>query len=570
MDIHMTAATGVLPRDSSAIEAAARAEVKATLRLDDAILVATQAGLLRYESGQKLAPLPGLPAEEVRGLGPAPGGFVAVIGRRVLQADGTGRVLRWIEGPEGEKLGPVTAASGRILAGSKTGVFAFGEAGWTRLLGETGFEVIRIWEQPGRILVTVKKQGMQRLPALAESLDGGVSWTVTEMGDYGDIVVAADATRIVTKWRGARPRTAMPGGYKKHPITAAELRADGGVLVLDGDKAEIAGPGRRKAEIFHPALADAEHVHLLPEGILFGGVQGLFLFDPLRHRVSDLSAGLFTDRTLGKRKRLFALDGANVLATCSFGSFCSADGGVSWQKADSEWDVLDAERMARAEDGRWFLLTQRGLFVTRDNGARIDYLKPKLAKGVRHFGELRSLAVGAGRLWLGTKQGLFSAALDNPEHLGPVDAVPAASIEGLAFTKDGLLMAVDGHGLLRLDAAGAVAPFADVALHEASFVTDGATLLATAEDGLVAIAADGTTTDATPEGAMGGEFSLTAREDRILAWNRKAAWQKRQGGAWQAVPGFPAGVRSVALLPDGTALLTDRARVSGFSLPDAG
>jgi len=568
MDINMTTADFVRTHDVSAIEAAARAEVKATLRLDDCILVGTQAGICRYESGQPLTLLPGLPAEEVRGLGPAPGGFAAAIGHRIVLADGTGRVLRWLDSPEGEKIGAVSAASGRVLAGSKTGVFALGATGWTRLLGETGFEVIDIWELPGRILVAVKKQGVKRLPALAESLDNGTTWSVTEMGDYGDIVIAADAARIVTRWRGARPRGVTPHGYKKHPITASELRKDGGVVVLDGDKAEIAGPGRRKAEIFHPAMADADHVHLVPEGILFGGVQGLFVFDPLAHRVTDLSAGLFAGRTLGKRKRLFAMDGASILATCSFGAFHSADGGASWVKADAEWEVLDAEHMVRAEDGRWFLLTQRGLFVSPDNGARWDYVKPKLAKGVRHFGELRSLAVGNRRLWIGTKQGLFSAPLDSAEHLGPVDAVPLASIEGLAWLDGALLLAVDGHGVMRLT-DGAPTPFADVALHEVRCVADGAGLLAASKNRLFAIAADGTMAEATPEGAK-GEISLTAAGDRILAWDRHGAWHKHAGGTWQAVPGFPAGVRSVALLHDGRALLTDRARIIGFRLADVG
>lgn len=565
------AAQAVQPEPIGAgLEAFARPEVKATLRLGETFLLATQHGLLRWTPGEAVEAVPGLPQAEIRALGPAPGGFVAAIGRRLVLADGAGRVEAWIEAPEGEKVAAASAAGGRVLVGTKTGIYGATEGGWERLLGEPGFEVTRLWEQPGRIIAGVKKQGARRLPALAESTDGGVTWTLTEMGDYGDVVLAADARRIVTRWRGARLRGPVRGGYKKHPLSAAELMADGGALVLDGDKAEIAGPGRRKAEIFHPRLAEAEQVALLPQGIFFSGMQGAFLFDPLRHRVTDLLPAPEAGRIHGKRKRLYALDGGAVLATCSFGTFRSTDGGESFQPVDSEWDVLDAEHAARAADGRWFLLCQRGLFVTRDNGARLDYVKPKMPHGSRHYGEFRTLAIGADTLWMGTKQGLFAAPLADPERLAPVAGIPEGSIEALHVTAAGdLLLGIEGQGLLRRDAAGTLRAVAPIDLHEATLMEVGGRLLAVSEGALLDLSGTAPAT-ITPEGAE-GPLAMAADADRLLVWSRMAAWQRPvSGGAWQALPGWPAGVRSVALLAGSRALLTDRAHLQRVTLPDVG
>lgn len=570
MDMIVDSPARTLAPIGADLEAFARVEVKASLRVGETFFLATQHGLCRWDRGAALAPVAGLPAGEVRALGPAPGGMVLAVGGRVLLADGTARIEAAFEAPKGEKVAAASAASGRILLGTKSGVFARDGDGWTRLLGEPGFEVIRIWETPGRILVSVKKRGAARLPALAESLDGGTIWTIEEMGDYGDVVIAADARRLVTRWRGARPRGITPKGYKKHPLSGAELLPDGGVMVFDGDKAEIAGPGRRKAEIFHPMIAEAEQAHLLPEGILLSGMQGAFLFDPLAWRMKDLAQGLFADRVLGKRKRLFRLDGMSVLATCSFGTFLTEDGGASWAPADAEWDVLDAERIARAPDGRYFLLCQRGLFVSRDNGRRWDYAKPKLPHGSRHYGEFRSLAIGAGKVWMGTKQGLFAAPLDDPERLAPVDGLDAAAVEALHFEQDGLLVGSEGQGLMVLGSDGTARRAADVALHEATLLRDGAVLLAASEEKLFALDRDGHAADVTPQGAH-GPLAITAGEGRVLVWDRAHAWQRAAGAsAWQPVPGWPAGVRSVALLPGGRVLLTDRARISALDLPDAG
>lgn len=555
---------------SSNIDAFARAEVKATLRVGDRVWLATEAGLCRRDPGDVLRPAGTLADASVQALGPAPGGMVAAVGREIVLLDGAGHARGRRAGPAGEKIAAVSAAADRILVGTKNGLHAAQEDGWVRLFGGAGCEVIGIHELPGRLILRIKKQGDRRLPALAESGDGGATWTMTEIGHYGDVPVAADLRHVVTRWHGAFRRDGRRGGYKKHPITAAELAADGTVLVLDGDKAEIVGPGRRHLEAFHPAIAEAEFVHLLPDGILAAGVQGAVLFDPLRGSVADLAEAVGADRRarLGKRKKLFALDHGAVLATCSFGTFLSEDGGAAWRPADAEWNVLDAEHIARAPDGRWFLLCQRGLFVSATNGARWDYVKPKLPAGVRHYGEFRTLAIAAERLWLGTKGGLFAAPLADAERLAPVDAVPAAAVEALAPRREGtLLVGLEGQGLFVFDpASGSLAPLAPQAVHEARIVTDGDRLLAAVEDRLIAIRAD--VADATPAAATGA-IGIAANDERVLVWDRKRAWIKRQGeGDWTALAGWPEAARSAALL-DRAVLVTDRTRIVAMALPDA-
>jgi hypothetical protein len=555
---------------NSNIDAFARAEVKATLRFGDRVWLATEAGLCRRDPGNVLRPAGALAETSVQALGPAPGGMVAAAGGAVVLLDGAGAERGRRAGPAGEKIAAISAAADRILVGTKNGLFAAQQDRWVRLFGGPGCEVVGIHELPGRLILRIKKQGDQRRPALAESADAGATWTVTEMGHYGDVPVAADARTLVTRWHGAFPREGRRGGYKKHPITAAELGPDGSVLVVDGDKAEIVGPGRRHLEAFHPALAEAEFVHLLPDGILAAGVQGAVLFDPLRGSVVDLAEPVGADRRarLGKRKKLFALDDGAVLATCSFGTFLSTDAGATWRRVDAEWDVLDAEHIARAPDGRWFLLCQRGLFASRDNGARFDYVKPKLPAGARHYGEFRSLAIAHGTLWLGTKGGLFAAPLGDAERLAPVDAVPAVAVEALAARRAGtLLVGLEGRGLFAFDpASGRLDPLAPEAVHEARIVADGDRLLAAVEDRLIAVgAAVGDATPSAAEGALG----IAANDGRVLVWDRRRAWIKRPGaGDWTALADWPEAARSAALL-DRAVLVTDRARIVAMALPDA-
>lgn len=552
------------------LERFARVEVKSTLRIDDRLFIGTKIGLFSRSTGENLVPVSSTPTGEVKGLGPALGGFVFVHADRqqkeICVADSSGSITRRLSVPEGEKPSCATAKGGRVLIGTKSGVFRETGDGWERLLGASLFEVIGIRELSDRISVFVKKQGNARKPALVESFDDGKTWSTTEFSDYGDVVVDADETRVVTRWRGARPRTLNKAGYKKHPITAAEFLADGGVVVVDGDKIEVAGPGRRKMEVFHPRIAEAECVHVLPDGIFFAGAQGAFLLDPLTGRAGDLAEGISNGMALGKRKKVFALDDGAVVATCTFGVFRSLDGGKVWEPVDSEWDVLDAERIARAPDGSWFLLCQRGLFWSRNNGARWDYLKPKLAHGSRHFGEFRSIAIGADRLWLGTKAGLFSAALDRPEHLAPRDEFGTASIEALGVTGTELLVAVEAGGIHALPLAGGAPELrADLQIKEGMIIPDGDAIMVIGEHKAEIL---GSTI--APRLPIEGGHGLHAAfaPPGLLLWDRNSGWLKTSKQHWAEVREWPKGIRSAALTGR-QIVATDRDRIVTLALPDA-
>ena len=318
-------------------------------------------------------------------------------------------------------------------------------------------------------------------------------------------------------------------------------------------------------EVFHPRVAEAEQVHLVPDGLFVSGAQGAYVLDPLTGSLRDLAADVTATVPVGKRKKLFALDEGVVLAACTFGTFTSRDGGAHWVKSDAEWDVLDAEHAARGPNGEWYILCQRGVFVTRDNGGRIDYLKPKLPHGSRHFGEFRALAVGGNTLWLGTKAGLFAASIERPEHLAPVDAFGVKPVDALAIEGDRLLVALEEGGIYERPLAGGdLSRRSDVTLKEGVMIHDGGSLLLVDERGV------STPDQAATIPAIGGLHGcrVTASGTRILVWNGQEAWSKARDEAWVQVGAWPQGVRSVALL-GAAALVTDRDSIGAVSLAAA-
>jgi hypothetical protein len=230
--------------------------------------------------------------------------------------------------------------------------------------------------------------------------------------------------------------------------------------------------------------------------------------------------------------------------------------------------VLDAEHATRAPDGRWFLLCQRGLFMSRDNGVSWHYQKPKLPHGAHHYGEFRTMAVAGETLFLGTKGGLFSARLADPEHLAPVAGLAAAPVEALAAgAGDALVIGIEGQGLATLDpATGAMTPLSDVAMHETRIVADGARLLAASEQRVLAIGE--TVAEAAPDGAA-GELGIAGDSATTVLWDRERGWVKRAGeDAWHVLAAWPARARSAAVVGR-RVVVTDRARILGLTLPDA-
>lgn len=568
----------------------ARVEVKTTLELGGWLWIGAADGLLRWRPGARFEtarPVPGWDGVEVQALAAASAdaGLIAAIygadGPFIVFCDAEGQPLSRIAPPLGEKVKTMAASGDALWIGTKRGVYRYDAGTWRLSFGQDGrAEMLRVWRRDdGTLAGSVKKLAPDDRPALIESTDGGESWTVQRQSDYQDLVLAADHGLIITRWRGARP-AGEPAGYKKHPITAGLIAADGTTAVVDGDKLEIAPPPGREGAVakmsaYHPAIAEAERAHLVPGGAVVAGAQGAWLFEPATGALRDLMPPpSFAAGRPGKLKRLFLLDGV-LLATTGFGTFRSFDDGESWERADSEWWVLDAEHAARGAGGRWWIACQRGLFRTDDRGGRIDYHKIKVDGP--HYAELRALAVAGRRVALGTKQGLFvNLPAEDDERFVRVEAFGPGVVEVAAWDPAGAFLYVGGADgrLWRWDMASSPQLVAELPVGEGTLLADDGVLRLVC-GGRISEIRGRTVRDITPPDAQGGLHMIPAG-DRLLAWDERAAWtrprrggqgsgqggsgQGEQGGGWTAIAGWPAGVRHVAVDPArGLALATDRA-----------
>lgn len=551
----------------------AKLEVKAALADGSAIWLGTASGLYRYDPAvdRKARAIPGWAGRTVSALGRAANGFCLASekdGRStVFRCDATGKPLEEIAAPDGDKIKAILDVPG-LRIGTKRGVYHLAPGGWEQQFGAQGpAEITRLWSVDGRLFAAIKKLGPKQLPALIESGDGGRTWSVEAMPDYQDAVVAADTTRIATRWRGARPRR-MPGEYKKHPITAAWI-GDEGTAVVDGDKLEIQLSGGGKVAAHHPIFGEAEHVHLVPGGAVVAGPQGAYRATFASGRVDDLLDHSAVAGVPGKAKRLYVLDRGALLATTTFGAFRSTDGGESWTECRSEWAVLDAEALVRAESGRWWLLCQRGLFRSDDNGVTWVYEKFKVKNHERHYGEYRSLAVLGNLVAVGTKAGLFVDRSDKPNGFSRVERFGTAVIE--ALSPDGrsgrlLVGTADGEVVSYDPALGTTDKVVTVPVNESTLLGDASHLLIHSKD-RIHEAIGRVARDVTPAGAA-GSLHVAACADRLLAWDSHRAWTRTvDHKQWHSVPGWPAGVRHASIdIALGVAYTTDRTRLARVAL----
>lgn len=561
----------------TSLEQFARVEVKSTLDHGGWLWLGTAAGLLRWspDHGGPAEPLAGWEGVEVQALAADDGALLAACfgedGAAVVRCDAAGTILARVAPPPGEKVKTLAGSGGTLWIGTKKGIFRHDGEGWSHVFGTDGkAEILRLWHRGGgRLAASVKKLAPDDRPALIASDDGGDHWTVERQPDYQDLVLAADGGTIITRWRGARPAGAR-AGYKKHPITAGLIAADGTTAVVDGDKLEIQRPGAAKLAAYHPALGEAEHVHLVPGGAVVAGAQGAWRFEPATGALDDLLPPRDPALRAGKLKRLFLLDGV-LLATTTFGTFRSFDDGGSWERSDSEWWVLDAEQAARGAGGRWWIACQRGLFRTDDRGGRIDYHKIKVESA--HYAELRALAVAGGRVALGTKQGLFlNRPAEDPERFDRVAAFGDGPVEAVAWDPaDGTLLVGTAAGTLwRWDPGAPPQRLADRPIGEGRLLAIG-TAIGTAvwlvTGGSLTEIRGRAVTDATPPGA-GHDLHLAEAGDRLLAWGRDGAWLRPlDGTVWTPVAGWPDGIRHAAVDPArGLAFATDRARLHRIAL----
>lgn len=549
----------------------ARPQVRSTLRQGERVFLATEIGL--YElTDDALAPIEAWRGRPVQHIAATTDGYVLLIedrdGQSLHRCDSEWNPVEAMPLVPREKIKTLWMAASTLIAGTKSGLFRFDGEYWERIYGDAHGrgEVLWVRSADGRhIRASVKKMGPGERPALIESLDGGETWSVQSSQDYQDYVHAADENWIVTRWKGAR-RRGERGEYKKHPLSAACL-FDDGWAVLDGDKLETQRAGHAAASFYHPVMAEAEHLHMLPARALVAGVQGAYLVDPARGVATDLFAGMSQAQGLGKLKRLFALDDGVLLATATFGSFRS-DNGEDWRPVDSEWTVLDAEAIARSADGRWWLQCQRALFVSADNGASWRYVKLKVKQ--HHYAELRGgVAAVDGRVYVGSKTGLLTGTLTDPEAVVYVPAFAHQAIEALQAASDGngLIVGTGNGKVWHYDPASDIAtPIADVPVMESSVVGRAAHfLLATGEQ--VFEFADGVARDVTPAQDE-GEYTLQLLgAGRFVLWNSLRAWHGKAATALTPIPAWPAGVRHVCSCDAGRALLTtDRRQIRRVSL----
>lgn len=555
----------------SSLDQFRRVEVKATLQHGARLWLGTADGLFL---GATDSDLPATRVEawdghEVQALAADGDGFLLCSFKAgtasLARCDSSAAIVGSYTLPPREKVKAMVRHGDRLWIGTKQGVFRRDGDTWTHVFdGKGKAEIVRLWHDGTTLRGAVKKIAPNDRPALIESRDNGDSWQIEEQPDYQDSVIAANADTIITKWRGARPRGAK-AGFKKHPITAGLIAADGKTAVVDGDKLEIALKPGEKLATYHPAFADAEYVHLVEGGMVVAGAQGAWHFEPATGRLSDLLPNI-RGQAYGKIKRLFQLDHA-LLATTTFGTFRSFDAGASWEQANAEWWVLDSEHAQRGDDGRWWIACQRGLFRSDDQGGRIDYHKLKVSGP--HYGELRCLAIAGDKVCVGTKQGLFVNRPDtDAEAFQRVAAFGEGPIEGLAWDKQARrLMVGTGDGkLFAWDLATSPELRAELPIHEATMIAEAGHIWL-ASDGALHEIVGRSVRDGAPADAGEGLHILDLGE-RLLAWDKGAAWiRQKNGGSWQKLPQWAPGIRHVAYDAARNRLITtDRQQLAAVNL----
>lgn len=559
----------------SPISAFARPQAKALLRDGEQTYLASEWGLYRLD-GQTLTAIPAWHGQPVQCIARHGDGFLLLVendqGQVLHACDASWQSVRTVLGVPGEKVKSLCATASSIFAGTKSGLFRFDGTVWARLFGDAHGRGEVLWVRSDDELcltASVKKMGPDACPALIESIDGGRSWSVTPSPDYQDIVLAADAQWIVTRWKGAR-RRGERGETKKHPLSAAALWADGWA-VLDGDKLETQRVGHAASSFYHPALAEAEHVRGVADRVLVAGVQGAFLVDTARGSVIDLFGSADLPGELGKIKRVFALDDGVLLATATFGTFRSTDAGATWQPVDAEWHVLDAEHVLRGANGHWWMACQRALFTSPDNGLSWRYVKLKVNE--HHYSELRGgIAIVGDRLFVGTKGGLLSSPLSRPDAVGYVAGFERHAIEALHAdaTEGALIVGTDDGALWSHQVSdGTTYPVTRAPVNE-SMVAGGVDRFVLVTGDRVFDIEGPRLRDITPS-EVGGDYGLARGEHGgFVLWNRAQAWRGRVGQALVPLADWPHGVRHASLCDGGHAIhTTDRRTLRRIALTPA-
>jgi len=541
-----------------------RPEVKGALIKDDAIILATLGGLYRWRQG-KTEPMPGWEGRPVRAIAKAPGGGFILVAEGQdgpVMCDGQGQIRKVLPRIPGDEAKSILMDEGIVIAGGRKGIWRFAEEGWSRVQGSGKYETIGLAKDAGRLTAYVKKQGALQQPALAVSADGGLTWRHLYEGSYADLARAVAGDLIVTQWGGAR-RLGDPAERRKEPVTAAAVSA-GIVAMVGGSKLEIRHGGRVRLDLKHPGFAEAETLLLLPGKALVAGVQGAMLVDLADGGLCDLFQHVTVPAGSAKLKKLFPLGGDRILATATFGSFLSQDGGNSWEPCRSDWSVLDAVGLAGSGQG-WWLATQRGLFSSQDGG--LSWKHNKITTRPHHFAEFTDVAMVGDRLAVASKAGLFLSGPGGVKDLAAIPAFGRRLIEGVLADGAMLLVTDQDGGLFQLDPAdGSVRHLADLALKTVPVSATGYGLLLAGKKALYLRREGRVEEVAVPDGM--GEFHVVSGADRVVVWRPGEAWScplaalSPSGSDWRAVPDWPMEVKSVGMLSAaGGMLATDRRKL---------
>lgn len=528
-----------------------RPEVKCALRTGASTWLGSADGLYRLKDGVLHASAD-WSGKKIAALGPAPRGMIVVAssagGQSIHLLDHDGRALDTLPAPPRDELKSAVAADAAVFVGGKRGIYRQQDDAWVKVYGEGHTEIIGLSAQGARIVAFAKKQGAGMLPALIVSEDGGDSWRIALETTYHDGILAECNGRYVTRWRGPWAE-GEPLRLQKDAASAAAFEGDR-VAWIAGNKLCVQFDGRASLEIKDPRFAEAEALVMFERYAVIAGGNGALVLDLFTAAVRDLFEDVAIAPHAAKIKKLWALDEGRLLATASYGSYWSDDGGHNWSRCTADWSVLDAEGVALSPDGAWYLAAQRALFVSWDSGC--TWKQVKLATRP-HFAEMTGITFAGDRLVLGTKAGLFVSDPGQPKKLAFVQALGGCTVHGLlAVSSDRLFVGtVDGR-LAQLDVAGgAEGARVDVlALFRGActpLAIDGDALLVGSGGRIHRVTGARVAPLPLPLGA--GKLDAVAHPDGgLLAWTGEAGWRLPAGATdWIALADWPARVKSVAV-----------------------
>lgn len=535
-----------------------RPEIKASLRIGNTVWLGAADGLYGFHNGQ-LQSCNAWKGQKIAAIGRSDEGMIVAAsspnGLAIHLLSTSGESTRTLPALPDDEPKSLLAESG-IFAGGKRGIYRLDGETWTKVYGQGHTEVIGLDRADGCIRAFVKKQGPKAQPALIVSRDEGTNWRVELETSYHDGILAASAGRYVTRWRGLW----SPDQAVQHNKDAANvaLFEPGRSAWVAGSKLCVRFDNGARLDIKDSRFAEAEQLLLLDGQAVVAGGNGAYQVDLFTAKVIDLFENHATQAQAAKIKKLWALEDDRLLATASYGTFYSDDGGENWSLASADWAVLDAEGLALSPDGAWYLAAQRSLFVSWNNGEH--WKQVKLATQP-HFAELTAIAFAGDRLLLGSKAGLFVSEAGEPKRLQHVYALGACTVLGLLVERGGTVLVGTADGRLeRLTPPHArcesVAVFAGgcqpLALHgDAVTVLSAGTLYRVLPGRVERIA--------VPPQAHRIE-AIAPPDGGLLAWNHDAAWRQTDASSgWADVPGWLPHVKSVTIT-DRT-VVTDRSAV---------